>query len=55
MTVPADATEGMHTLIARLQDADHLILEPEVTFEIDFEVLAASGTGTTGTTSSPTQ
>jgi len=31
VTVPADTELGAHTLILRLHDADHLIIEPEVT------------------------
>ena len=55
--VPDDATEGTHTLIARLHGSDHLILEPEVLFELEFEVLAGSGAtgGTTATTTGGTR
>ena len=36
--IPADAAVGPHVLIARLHGTDHLIIEPEVTAEADFEV-----------------
>ena len=43
--VPDDAEIGEHVLIARLHGADHLIIEPQVTSEIDFDIVAsASGT-----------
>ena len=39
-TVPSDADIGVHVLIARLHDEDHLILEGAEVLELDFEVLA---------------
>ncbi len=44
--IPMDTAEGAHTLIARLQDADHLIIEPEVVAEFEITVTPAMGTGT---------
>jgi len=44
--VPEDTEIGEHTLIARLHDSDHLIIEPQVTAEFDLDVMA-SGSGTT--------
>jgi len=41
-TVPEDAEIGEHVLIARLHNADHLIIEPQVTAEIDFDIVASS-------------
>ena len=38
LMIPEDATPGVHTLHARVHDADHLIVKPEVTFEATFEV-----------------
>lgn len=43
LTTPVDATEGVHTLIARLHNAEHLIIEPQVTAEIDITVNAGIG------------
>jgi hypothetical protein len=40
LTIPVDVAPGAHTLIARLQDEDHKIIEPQVTAEVDIEVLA---------------
>ena len=37
-TIPDDIEPGMHTLIARLHDAGHLIIEPQITLEVMFEV-----------------
>lgn len=37
--IPADAEVGMHVIFARLHGADHLVVEPEVATEIEFEVL----------------
>ena len=51
ITIPVDAEVGSHTLIARLHDASHLILEPEVVETVDLNVTEATGTGgTSGTT-----
>ena len=36
--MPVDATPGEHTLIIRLQNADHTILEPQVTFSATITV-----------------
>ena len=36
--IPDDATAGDHTLIARLQNRDHTILEPQVTAELTITV-----------------
>ena len=49
ITIPADTVAGTHVLIARLHGADHLILEPEVTEEVEIEVVDATGS-TTGST-----
>ncbi len=37
-TLADDLAVGSHTLIARLHGADHLIIEPQVTAEVSFEV-----------------
>lgn len=37
-TIPTDATAGAHTLIIRLQNHDHTIVEPQVTDEADLTV-----------------
>ncbi|MEN0062302.1 MAG: hypothetical protein AAGA48_09125 [Myxococcota bacterium] len=37
-TIPADTEIGEHTIIARLHDATHRIIEPQVTLEVAFEV-----------------
>ena len=39
-TMPIDTTAGAHTLIARLHDDGHLIIEPEVIAELEVTVLA---------------
>lgn len=36
--IPAETEVGEHTLIARLHDSTHLIIEPQVTLEATFEV-----------------
>ena len=36
--VPMDATAGSHPVLARLHDADHLIVKPEVVVEMPFAV-----------------
>lgn len=46
LMIPMDTTLGAHTLIARLHDADHLILEPQTTAEVDITVVDATMTGT---------
>jgi len=38
--IPEDAEVGVHTIIGRLQDEDHKIIEGADTLEVDFEVLA---------------
>ena len=38
ITIPADTAAGDHTLIARLQNRDHSIYEPEVTKEVTITV-----------------
>ncbi len=40
ITIPADAAPGEHTLIARLHNRDHTILEPQVTAEATITVEA---------------
>ena len=51
ITIPVDAEVGTHTLIARLHDASHLILDPEVVETVDLDVTEATVTGgTSGTT-----
>ena len=40
VTIPADTTPGEHTLIARLHNEDHTILEPQVTAEVTVTVEA---------------
>lgn len=42
-TIPMDTAPGKHTLIARLQDENHKILEPQVTAEIEITVLDMTG------------
>ena len=51
ITIPVDTEVGAHTLIARLHDASHLILDPEVVETVDLDVTEATVTGgTSGTT-----
>jgi len=38
VTIPDTTVAGTHTLIGRLHDATHLIIEPQVVMEIDIEV-----------------
>ncbi len=38
LTIPSDADDGPHTLIARLHNAEHLIIEPQVIEEIEITV-----------------
>jgi len=38
-TIPEEADVGDHTLMARLHDGDHLIIEPQQIIEVPFEVL----------------
>lgn len=40
LTIPDNTEAGAHTLIARLHDDGHLIIEPEVTAEVEITVLA---------------
>jgi hypothetical protein len=42
MVIPTDTTDGAHTVIARLHGSDHLIVEPQVTAEVDINVLASA-------------
>ena len=37
--IPVDAEVGSHVLMARLHTLDHLVVEPEVVMEADFEVV----------------
>lgn len=41
--VPEDAEIGEHVLIGRLHDSDHLIIEPQITVEIEFDIIEVSG------------
>lgn len=41
VTIPADTEVGVHALIARLHDSGHLIIEPEVTAEVEIDVFGA--------------
>ena len=38
VTLPSDISAGEHTFIARLHDASHLIIEPQITLEQTFTV-----------------
>ena len=51
IVIPADTELGAHTLIARLHDSTHLILEPQVIETVDLDVTEATETG--GTSGTP--
>jgi len=38
ITIPVGTTAGAHTLIARLHDSSHLIVEPQVTMDLPITV-----------------